>query len=220
MNHFGARFNSDIFTRDVLPCSSSTRTVTSPSLPVLLRSPNGDRSHSKRRFESAGGTTNWNASPFLPESAMKRTLNSPHSNSSRDKTGATMSTLGRHFLCELSGCNPLALNDLDTVKRALNDAAAAAGVTILGSFFHRFEPHGISGLLCLAESHLAIHTWPANQYAAIDIYTCGEAVAPEKAVEMLATAFEAQARVVSKIERGISCGENLFRHRVVPLDTA
>ena len=67
----------------------------------------------------------------------------------------------------------------------MEQAALFSGATIIDSRFHRFNPYGISGVVIIAESHLAIHTWPEFDYASIDIYTCGTAVNPWKAYEYL-----------------------------------
>ena len=43
--------------------------------------------------------------------------------------------------------------------------------TIVRDVFHQFSPHGISGVVVIAESHLAIHTWPEHGYAAVDLFS-------------------------------------------------
>ena len=51
----------------------------------------------------------------------------------------------------------------------------ATGATILHGHFHHFGPNsGVSGVLVLAESHVSIHTWPERDYAALDIFVCGD----------------------------------------------
>lgn len=55
----------------------------------------------------------------------------------------------------------------------LRTAAQQAGATILAEQFHQFDPHGITGFLLLAESHISVHTWPEEGLAAIDVFTCG-----------------------------------------------
>ncbi len=74
----------------------------------------------------------------------------------------------------------------------MRQAAEEAGATIVDSSFHRFLPHGISGVVVIAESHLAIHTWPEYGYAAIDLFTCGDEVNPWKAFEFLRIKFDAK----------------------------
>lgn len=97
--------------------------------------------------------------------------------------------LGRHVLLELSGCSYALLNDLDFIRNNLKKAAEKAEVTVISENFNRFNPQGISGVLIIAESHISIHTWPEYEYAAIDIFTCGDDVFPDRAVEYLVGAF-------------------------------
>ena len=118
-----------------------------------------------------------------------------------------MNALGRHFLMELEDCNEETLNDLEAIKTAMLTAADEAGATIMGESFHRFAPHGISGVVIIAESHLCIHTWPEYGYAAADIFTCGTSVQPEKAAELLVEKLGAKKHSIQEIPRGIRVTE-------------
>ena len=89
-----------------------------------------------------------------------------------------MQGLGRHVLAEVYGCGFDILNDLDGIREILVSAALSAGAEVLETTFHRFSPQGISGVVVISESHLAIHTWPEYGYAAVDVFTCGEEVTP------------------------------------------
>jgi S-adenosylmethionine decarboxylase proenzyme len=113
-----------------------------------------------------------------------------------------MTALGKHLLLELEGCNRVTLNDEDALRQALLTAADLAGATVLSDSFHRFSPHGISGVVVIAESHLCIHTWPEYGYAAADIFTCGTTVRPEVAAAKLVELLGAAKHTVMEIERG------------------
>ena len=113
-----------------------------------------------------------------------------------------MNALGRHLLMELKDCNGEVLDDVDALKDALLTAADEAGATVLDESFHRFSPHGISGVVIIAESHLFIHTWPEYSYAAADIFTCGDSVQPEKAAEIIIRKLGARKHSTTEIERG------------------
>ena len=65
------------------------------------------------------------------------------------------------------------------------DAARACGATIVQTVFHSFNPQGVSGVVVIAESHLAIHTWPEYGHAAVDVFTCGDSIDPWIAVDRL-----------------------------------
>lgn len=92
-----------------------------------------------------------------------------------------MHSLGRHLLLELHECSSEILNNLETVKTALVEAAKRAEATIIDVVFHEFNPFGISGVVVIAESHLSIHTWPEYRYAAVDIFSCGDSLKPAAA---------------------------------------
>lgn len=114
-----------------------------------------------------------------------------------------MNALGRHLLLELKDCNREVLNDLDFLRGLLSAAASEAGATVLGESFHQFTPHGVSGVVIIAESHLFIHTWPECGYAAIDIFTCGNSVQPGKAAQKLIRQLGAKSHSILEIQRGI-----------------
>jgi spermidine synthase len=86
-----------------------------------------------------------------------------------------MSTaLGNHILVEFMSCDPHIMNDVSAIERDMVAAAQKAGATVINSTFHHFSPYGVSGVVVIQESHLAIHTWPEYGYAAVDLFTCGE----------------------------------------------
>lgn len=110
--------------------------------------------------------------------------------------------LGRHFIVEMWGCNSKILNDPDRITDILHKAANDAGSTIIKSFFHQFSYFGVTGMAILAESHISIHTWPEEGYAAADIFTCGENTRPELGVQSLIDGFKpADVRSV-ELKRG------------------
>ncbi len=82
--------------------------------------------------------------------------------------------LGNHILVEFMNCDPHVMNDVAGIERDMVDAARKAGATVINSTFHHFSPWGVSGVVVIQESHLAIHTWPEYGYAAVDLFTCGE----------------------------------------------
>lgn len=110
--------------------------------------------------------------------------------------------LGRHILVEFFGCSAAILNDVIIIEKAMVEAAKAAQATVINSTFHHFSPYGVSGVVVIQESHLAIHAWPEYQYAAVDIFTCGDEVQPWVAYDFLKKAFEAQHGSSMELNRG------------------
>ena len=102
-----------------------------------------------------------------------------------------MNALGRHILVEFSNCKSDVLNDVSAIENAMVEAAQIAGATVINSTFHHFSPYGVSGVVVIQESHLAIHTWPEYRYAAVDLFTCGDTVDPWVSFEHLKQAFGA-----------------------------
>jgi S-adenosylmethionine decarboxylase len=111
--------------------------------------------------------------------------------------------LGRHLLLELKICNEEVLDDLDFIKDSLNEAAIQSGATVVGESFYHFSPYGVSGVVNIAESHIAIHTWPEYRYAAVDVFTCGTDVDPEKAARLITEKLGAQSHSLIELRRGI-----------------
>jgi spermidine synthase len=113
-----------------------------------------------------------------------------------------MNSLGRHILVEFHGCSSEILNDVPRIEGSMLKAAKEAGATIISSVFHHFSPFGVSGVVVIQESHLAIHTWPEYRYAAVDLFTCGDSVNPWISYEILKTEFEAHHGSAIELNRG------------------
>ena len=118
-----------------------------------------------------------------------------------------MKPLGRHLLIDLYGCDADLLDDRAYIEARLRAAATAAGARILGATFHRFTPHGVTGVLVVQESHLAIHTWPERGYAAIDLFTCGSEIDPWLAFQSLKEGFGASRDNAVEVNRGLGAEE-------------
>ncbi len=114
-----------------------------------------------------------------------------------------MSALGRHILAEFYGCPMEILSDLEQIKQSMVAAALEAGAEVKETVFHQFSPQGVSGVVVISESHLAIHTWPEFGYAAVDVFTCGQTVDPWVSCNYLKQTFSAQNMLAREIKRGI-----------------
>ena len=114
-----------------------------------------------------------------------------------------MNALGKHLLLELKGCDKEVLNDISFLRSTMLVAASECGATVLGESFHQFSPQGVSGVVIIAESHLFLHTWPEYEYAAADIFTCGNSVEPEKAAQVLMGKLGSKNHSIIEMQRGI-----------------
>ncbi|MFZ3576331.1 adenosylmethionine decarboxylase [Virgibacillus sp. DJP39] len=114
-----------------------------------------------------------------------------------------MDTMGRHVIAELWDCNIDKLNDMGLIERTFVDAALKAGAEVREVAFHKFAPHGVSGVVIISESHLTIHSFPEHGYASIDVYTCGDVIDPNVAAEYIATALESKSYEKVEVPRGM-----------------
>lgn len=114
-----------------------------------------------------------------------------------------MEALGRQILVEFYDCDTSSINDVDYIENAMLSATKAAKATIISHNFHKFSPYGISGVIVIAESHVAIHTWPEYNYAAVDIFTCGDTIDPWIIQEHLKESFNSGNISSMEMKRGL-----------------
>ncbi|MBF0292890.1 MAG: adenosylmethionine decarboxylase, partial [Nitrospinae bacterium] len=96
--------------------------------------------------------------------------------------------------------------DKNVVRRLMLESARLMNVTIVTDVFHSFNPHGVSGVVVIAESHAAIHTWPERGIASVDIFSCGANINPSAALDFLKIEFGAGRKSVMVIRRGLPEG--------------
>lgn len=109
--------------------------------------------------------------------------------------------VGKHCILELYQCDKHKLNDEAFIRTAITSAAKYAGATLLNLITHHFEPQGVTGLALLAESHISIHTWPENRYAAVDVFTCGDHTMPQRACKFICNELSAEKHLLKTFWR-------------------
>lgn len=114
-----------------------------------------------------------------------------------------MKALGQHLIIELYDCDSSIINCVSQVEEYMVEAVRISGATILKSVFHEFNPHGVAGVVVISESHFSIHTWPEYCYCALDIFTCGEVIDSQKALQFLKDKMAAKNISVVEVKRGI-----------------
>ncbi|MEX0662538.1 MAG: adenosylmethionine decarboxylase [Balneolaceae bacterium] len=114
-----------------------------------------------------------------------------------------MEALGRQILVEFYDCDQSKINDVSYIENSLIQATKASKATIISHNFHKFSPYGISGVVVIAESHVTIHTWPEYNYAAVDIFTCGDTIDPWVIQEQLKDYFESKSVSSMEMKRGL-----------------
>jgi S-adenosylmethionine decarboxylase proenzyme len=93
----------------------------------------------------------------------------------------------RHIILELWDAKNT--NSAATIKKALRDACESGNLDLDKIYIHRFSPHGVSGMAVIAESHIAIHTWPEYDFAAVDIYSSSDAADISSIAGVIKSAF-------------------------------
>jgi S-adenosylmethionine decarboxylase len=127
-----------------------------------------------------------------------------------------MNSLARHLVAEYYGCDPTILDDPAQLTPLLEEAAREANATVLKTCIHQFSPQGVSGVLILAESHLAVHTWPEHGYASVEIFTCGDTTDPEAGHQFLVENLNPAHHEWRIIQRG--CLDKVKQYAAAELD--
>lgn len=125
-----------------------------------------------------------------------------------------MKSLGKHLIVELYDCDKNLIDRVDQVEAILVEAVKVSKATIIKPVFHQFNPHGVSGVVVIAESHFSIHTWPEYGYCALDIFTCGEQIDSDLALQFLKREFRAKSMSVMELKRGtLDVPEGELKHK-------
>ena len=112
-----------------------------------------------------------------------------------------MKSVGRHLILELWECQEL--NSPEIVEKALREATVACKAHLLDLKVHTFSPQGVTGVAVVSESHILIHTWPELNYAAVDVFTCGNGTEPAAVIPVLRQYFSPRKIQVMELRRGI-----------------
>ena len=123
-----------------------------------------------------------------------------------------MTGIGRHFLADYYGCSFDELNDAKRLREVLLEAVGRSGATILSDRFEIFQPHGVTGVIIVAESHVALHTWPERGFMAVDYFTCSARLDPDVAFQLLAQALRPVRVETHQVVRGGGIDQGAGEH--------
>jgi len=107
---------------------------------------------------------------------------------------------GIHLIAEF--WNGRVIEDPKEIKKILIKSVREAKSSPLEVTIHKFSPQGLTGVVLLAESHIALHSWPEFDYLAIDIFTCGDLAKPKKALQYFKKVFKPKRVEVRELKRG------------------
>jgi len=105
-------------------------------------------------------------------------------------------------LIDLYDCDQDKLVDTRRIREGMLTAAKVMGAEVVGESFHTFKPWGVSGTVTIAESHLAVHTWPEFHFAAITFETCGSGMDHKKACRHPIEFFQSKRPRITYQKRG------------------
>jgi S-adenosylmethionine decarboxylase len=111
--------------------------------------------------------------------------------------------VGKHLILDAWKVSSDRLNDPDFLRRAMKKAVDDCGATLINLSVHQFSPYGVTATATLAESHMAIHTWPEHGYLGADLFFCGEG-RPESALDTLIDLFEPREVKIRRLNRGVN----------------
>ena len=111
----------------------------------------------------------------------------------------------RHVLYDAWVEDRQILSTIEPMKQLMCRAAEAGGATVVHQHFHQFNPWGVTGVLLLAESHISVHTWVDEGFAAFDIFTCGP-MDTDKVLEVIREGLKPSHASVRRIVRGGDTG--------------
>ncbi len=112
-----------------------------------------------------------------------------------------MKKVGTHLVVDAWQAPADLLNDPERIREGLLNAVKAGKATLIDMCVHQFSPHGVTATVTLAESHIAIHTWPEYGYFAADLFFCGKGE-PKEAMKVLQAALGAKEAKIREIDRG------------------
>ena len=118
-------------------------------------------------------------------------------------------SLGIHVLYELYDCEAALLDDVEVLRQTLYDAVRSVEMVALQEAYHQYEPQGVSVVILVAESHIAVHTWPEYGYAAVDFFSCRTDINPERVRAVLQGALKPGRMDSRRIERGRQASPHL-----------
>ncbi|MCD6371500.1 MAG: adenosylmethionine decarboxylase [Candidatus Aenigmarchaeota archaeon] len=109
---------------------------------------------------------------------------------------------GTHILLELWGCPRILLDDILFMKKVFENSCKDSGLKKLWMKFHKFNPHGLTGLALLSTSHISVHSWPEYNYVTIDIYACDDKEKVIKAAKIFVNELKPKRVKKTILKRG------------------
>ncbi len=121
------------------------------------------------------------------------------------------SVLGHQVCIDLFECELARLESDEQIQAATQALAARIGATVIHIFTHHYAPQGVSCIAQISASHIAIHTWPENRFASVDIFSCVARLDVAAMVALLQQTFGAARVTHTEVLRGADLASPFFR---------
>jgi S-adenosylmethionine decarboxylase proenzyme len=118
--------------------------------------------------------------------------------------------LGYQVSIDLFGCDPSVLDAPADIEAAVRALAAGISATVLEVSTHRYAPQGLSCIAQISASHIAIHTWPENRFAAVDVFSCATPISAAALTGLLRAAFSPGEVACTELPRGAGLRSPFF----------
>ena len=113
--------------------------------------------------------------------------------------------MAEQLLADYYGCDVQRLDDAKLLTQAAHEAVHAVGAQVVEECVHRFKPMGVSYIAVISTSHISIHTWPEDGYAAVDIFSCTQGI-PQEVAQALGRTLGADTIRTKMIRRDVKGG--------------
>ncbi len=110
--------------------------------------------------------------------------------------------VGRHIIAELYGVDKDLISEEKKVREILERVTDQVKFSKVGSLYKQFNPHGVTGVILVEESHVSIHTWPEYELVNLDIFSCGNLDSVDKAFELFLKEFKPKSYRHYVLDRG------------------
>ncbi len=109
--------------------------------------------------------------------------------------------LGQHLIIDFHDCQSIPTS-AKSIEQIMLATAREIEATVVTSSFHEFSPHGLSGVVVIAESHLAAHTWPEHNVVCVDLFTCSSDMVATAGLVFLFESLDAGSMTLASVSRG------------------
>ena len=109
--------------------------------------------------------------------------------------------LGQHLIIDFYDCQAIPTT-AKSIEQMMLATAHEIKATVVTSSFHEFSPHGLSGVVVIAESHLAAHTWPEHNVVCVDLFTCSGDMKSTTGLAFLFESLNAGSMTLASVSRG------------------